>query len=94
MDLQVGWGGPLGNRQGEDFHVSQVGGDSDTCLHTVALCVGGLRKGTRATVYSSVWEEAVPQLLPGCQTFSSSLYATDSLQGAAWVLEPRGSESM
>ena len=30
---------------------------------------GGLRKSTMASVCSSVWEGAVPQLLPWCQTF-------------------------
>ena len=28
----------------------------------------GFRKGTMATIYLSVWEKAVPQLLPWCQT--------------------------
>ena len=38
------------------------------CYGVVALCGGRLRKGTMATVCSSLWENAVPQLSTWCQT--------------------------
>ena len=43
---------------------------------SVAFLGRGLRRGTMASAHVSVWEKAVPQLLPDARHFSSSLYAT------------------
>ena len=77
----VGW--ILRDLHGQTHSVSPIDGVSDVAP-ACRLC-GSARL--------SVWERAVPQLLPWCQTLSPSLYATGAFQAATRVLELRGSES-
>ena len=63
---QFAWDRVSGDLQGETNSVSQVDGVSDRAP-TCQICgsVGrGPRKGTMASACLSVWEGAVPQLLP------------------------------
>ena len=71
--------------------MSQDDVDSDMVLPNAALCWGGLRKGMMATAVLS-GRKLSPSSCPDARNFSSSPYATGALQGAALVLEPRGSE--
>ena len=90
VGLGVGWSRPLGN-QGGAYRVSQAVGDSDVCCRTVALCGQRAQKSSLFTALSG--RKLSPSSHPDARHFSSSPYATGALQGAALVLEPKGSES-
>ena len=62
----MNWVGASGNLQGRADSVSQVDGVLDKAP-TCWLCgsvSAGFRKGTMTSAHISVWEKAVPQLLP------------------------------
>ena len=66
VGLKVGWGRTSGNYQGGANSVSQVDGVSEMVpgCQLYGSVGGGIRKGTMASASTSVWEKAVPQLLP------------------------------
>ena len=47
-----------------------------TGMPALWLCVGRAQKRDKASACLYVWDKAVPELLPLCLNFSSSLYAT------------------
>ena len=63
---EVEWGRAAGNYQGGANSVSQVDGVSEMVpgCQLYGSVGGGIRKGTMASASTSVWEKAVPQLLP------------------------------